>query len=139
MTDIRHSELWKNIPWRKLRKNLFRLQCRLWKAIREGDRKRALNLQKLILKSRNARLLAIRQVTQLNAGKKTAGVDGKASLSFKERFELEEILKATVHQWKHGKLREIPIPKKDGTKRILKVPKVYSYCTSIQGSLGISC
>ncbi len=61
-----------------------------------------------------ARLLAIRQVTQLNAGKKTAGVDGKASLSFEERFALSEELKQSVNTWKHQKLREIPIPKKDG-------------------------
>ncbi len=119
-----YSELWISIPWKKLRKNLFRLQCRLWKAVREGDRKRANSLQKLILKSRSARLLAIRQVTQLNKGKKTAGVDGKASLNFKERLELESLLKCQVNTWKHSKLREIPIPKKDGTKRILKVPTI---------------
>lgn len=83
-----------------------------------------MSLQKLILKSRSARLLAIRQVTQLNAGKKTVGVDGKAKLTFKERFELEELLKSNVFQWKHGELRETPIPKKDGTKRILKVPNM---------------
>lgn len=139
MTNDRHSELWINLPWRKLRKNLFRLQCRLWKAIRVNDRKRALSLQKLILKSRSARLLAIRQVTQLNAGKKTAGIDGKKSLTFKKRFDLEKILKTTAKAWEHGKLREIPIPKKDGTKRILKVPTVCSYCTSIQRCLGILC
>jgi retron-type reverse transcriptase len=69
-------------------------------------------------------LLAIRQVTQLNQGKKTAGVDGKASLSVKERFELNEILKNKVRHWEHQGLREIPIPKKDGTKRILKVPTI---------------
>ena len=72
MTSNSDSELWKNLPWKKFRKNLFRLQCRVWKAIRVGDRKRANSLQKLILKSRSARLLAIRQVTQLNQGKKTA-------------------------------------------------------------------
>ena len=49
-----------------------------------GRKEKAINLQKLIVKSRSARLLAIRQVTQLNSGKKTAGVDGKASLSFKK-------------------------------------------------------
>ncbi|MGJ5672480.1 MAG: reverse transcriptase domain-containing protein [Nostochopsis sp.] len=119
-----YSELWVNIPWRKLRKNLFRLQCRLWKAIREGDKKRANSLQKLILKSRSARLLAIRQVTQLNTGKKTAGVDGKASLSFRERFELDTLLRQKVNTWTHSKLRKIAIPKKDGTKRILKVPTI---------------
>ncbi|MGH7999204.1 MAG: reverse transcriptase N-terminal domain-containing protein [Brasilonema sp.] len=72
MTNSSDSELWKNLPWKKLRKELFRLQCRLWKAIREGDQKRANSLQKLILKSRSARLLAIRQVTQLNIGNLTA-------------------------------------------------------------------
>ncbi|QMS86250.1 reverse transcriptase N-terminal domain-containing protein (plasmid) [Nostoc edaphicum CCNP1411] len=77
-----------------------------------------------LLKSRSARLLAIRQVTQLNNGKKTAGVDGKASLNFQERFELEVLLKQKAHAWTHSKLREIPIPKKDGSKRILKVPTI---------------
>ena len=61
-------------------------------------------------------------MTQLNAGKKTAGVDGVKSLNFKQRFELEERLAKYTFKWKHSKLREIPIPKKDGTKRILKVP-----------------
>ncbi|GAX39169.1 reverse transcriptase homolog [Tolypothrix sp. NIES-4075] len=96
----------------------------MWKAIREGDRKRANSLQKLILKSRSARLLAIRQVTQLNKGKKTPGVDGKTSLNFQERLELEVLLKEKANTWTHSKLREIPIPKKDGTKRILKVPTI---------------
>lgn len=53
---------------------------------------------------------------------KTAGVDGKASLSFEERLKLMEELNAKGSNWKHQKLREIPIPKKDGTTRILKVP-----------------
>jgi retron-type reverse transcriptase len=51
------------------------------------------SLMRLVLKSTAARLLAVRQVTQLNAGKKTAGVDGKASLSYEERFALSEELK----------------------------------------------
>ncbi len=118
------SESWRQLPWKKFRRNLFRLQVRLWKAIRAGDKARARNLQKLILRSQSARLLAIRQVTQLNQGKKTAGIDGKASLSFKERFELNELLKNRVHHWEHQGLRENPIPKKDGTKRILKVPTI---------------
>ncbi|MEG4445243.1 reverse transcriptase domain-containing protein [Microcoleus sp. AT9_B5] len=125
---IRHSnnasESWRTLPWKKFRRDLFRLQKRVFKAIREGDRRRAASLQKLILKSTAARLMAIRQVTQLNAGKKTAGIDGKASLSFEDRFALSEELKQSVNNWKHSKLREIPIPKKDGKTRILKVPTI---------------
>jgi retron-type reverse transcriptase len=66
---------------------------RVYKAIQVGDNRKAKSLMKLILKSTTARLLAVRQVTQLNAGKKTAGVDGKASLSFEGRFTLSEELK----------------------------------------------
>ncbi|BAZ36917.1 hypothetical protein NIES4101_28470 [Calothrix sp. NIES-4101] len=72
-----YSESWKGLGWKKFRKNLFRLQCRLWKAVRAGDMRKARNLQKLILKSQSAIFLAIRQVTQLNNGKKTAGIDGR--------------------------------------------------------------
>jgi len=79
---------------------------------------------KLVLKSTAARLLAVRQVTQLNAGKRTAGVDGKASLSFEERFALSEQLGQPINTWKHKPLRKIPIPKKDGKTRILKVPTI---------------
>jgi RNA-directed DNA polymerase len=118
------SESWKTLPWKKFRRNLFRLQKRVYKAVQVGDKRKAKSLQKLILKSTAARLLAIRQVSQLNAGKKTAGIDGKKSLTFKERFELNELLKASVSNWKHQGLREIPIPKKDGTTRMLKIPTI---------------
>jgi retron-type reverse transcriptase len=94
----------------------------VWKAIRGNDLRKAKSLQKLILKSRAARLLAIRQVTQLNAGKKTSGIDGKASLTYQERLSLSNYLKLNVNSWKHQGLREIPIPKKDGSTRLLKVP-----------------
>jgi RNA-directed DNA polymerase len=125
---IRHnrkiSESWKDLPWKKFRRNLFRLQKRVFKAVRANDLHKARNLQKLIVKSTSARFLAIRQVTQLNAGKRTAGVDGKASLCMEERFELEEYLKLNAHDWHHSPLREISIRKKDGSNRILKVPTI---------------
>ena len=125
---VRHSpkasELWKKTNWKKLRRSLFRLQVRVWKAIRAGDKRKAKSLQKLILKSYAARMLAVRQVTQLNAGKRTAGVDGKASLTSYERLNLSVWLSHHYNNWSHQKLREIPIPKKDGSSRILKVPTI---------------
>ncbi len=126
---IRHikkinSESWSELPWKRFRKNLFRLQKRVWKAVRAGDMRKARSLQKLIIRSQSARFLAIRQVTQLNAGNKTAGIDGQTALKFKERFELEEKLRLNAHNWKHQGLREVPIPKKNGKTRILKVPTI---------------
>jgi RNA-directed DNA polymerase len=125
---IRHSltasESWMNLPWKKFRRELFRLQNRVFKAVGVGDKRKARSLQKLILRSQASRLLAIRQVTQLNAGKKTAGIDGKKSLTFEERFALSNQLEINTNSWKHQALREIPIPKKDGTTRTLKVPTI---------------
>ena len=123
---VRHSktsESWKKLPWKKFRKNLFRLQKRVYKAVRTGDIRKAKSLQKLILKSTSAKLLAIRQVTQLNTGKRTTGIDGKKALTFKERFELLTMLNQ-ASDWRHQGLREIPIPKKNGKTRILKVPTI---------------
>ena len=92
--------------------------------MRAGDTRKVRNLQKLLLKSQSAMMLAIRQVTQLNQGRKTAGVDGKSSLNFTERFKLLGILQEHSEDWKHQGLREIPIPKKNGKTRILKVPTI---------------
>ncbi|KAF3885366.1 MULTISPECIES: group II intron reverse transcriptase/maturase [Nostocales] len=116
------SESWKTLPWKKFRQNLFRLQRRIYKAVCVGDYRKARSLQKLILKSTSARLLAVRQVSQLNAGKKTPGIDGIAKLTFLQRFDLADKLLRHGRNWKHQGLREIPIPKKDGNFRILKVP-----------------
>jgi RNA-directed DNA polymerase len=120
--SVNASKLWKSFKWKKFQKTLFRLQKRIYKAVSVGNKRLTRSLQKLILKSQSARLLAIRQVTQLNAGKKTAGIDGKASLSFEERLTLAQELNINHTNWKHQGLREIPIPKKDGTTRMLKVP-----------------
>ena len=109
-----NNESWKALPWKKFLKVVFRLQMRIYKAVRAGDMAKARNLQKLLLRSYAARMLAIRQVTQLNAGKKTAGIDGKIALSFKKRFALERELAQKALKWKHQGLREIPIPKKNG-------------------------
>lgn len=119
-----YSDNWEFTDWKGFQKDLFRLQRRIFKAIKDGDKAKAKRLQQLVLSSHSARMLAIRQVTQLNQGRKTAGIDGKKSLTFKERFELEETLRLNYKTWKHQGLREVPIPKKDGTKRILKVPTI---------------
>jgi group II intron reverse transcriptase/maturase len=95
----------------------------VFKAVQRKDNNKVRSLQKLIARSNSAKFLAIRKVTQLNEGKKTAGIDGKSSLSLRERFFLKEQLKE-VFFWKHNALKSIPIPKKDGSSRILKIPTI---------------
>lgn len=115
---------WKSIPWRKLRKVVFRLQVRIFNAQKNGNALLVRKLQKLLLSSKAAKLLAIRQVTQLNTGKTTAGVDGKSALNTSERLALYESLMKNWKDWKHQPLRRVHIPKPDGTKRGLGIPTI---------------
>ena len=70
------SESWRKLPWRKFEQQVYRLQKRIFRAEQRGNQRAMHKLQKLLMKSRAARLLAVRRVTQDNQGKKTAGVDG---------------------------------------------------------------
>ena len=123
-TELNPVDKWKSIPWRKLRKIVFRLQVRIFKAQKNDNVFLVRKLQKLLLSSRAAKLLAIRQVTQLNTGRKTAGVDGKKALEPSQRLALFEVLVKNWKQWKHQPLKRVYIPKVDGTKRGLGIPTI---------------
>lgn len=124
MTQDYRSEMWKRLPWKQFRKDTFRLQKRIYEASRENNMARVLYLQKRLFRSYGARMLAIRQVTQLNSGKKTPGIDGKSSLTVDQRFLLEQELSCKGMKWKHMGVRAINIPKPDGTHRSLKIPTI---------------
>ena len=68
---------WDAVEWRQAEDDVRRLRQRIFAASRAGDLKKVRNLQKLMLRSRSNALVAVRRVTELNAGRKTAGVDGK--------------------------------------------------------------
>jgi RNA-directed DNA polymerase len=67
---------WDAIDWRTQEDNVRRLRQRIFAASRDGDLKRVRNLQKLMLRSRSNARVSVRRVTEINAGRKTAGVDG---------------------------------------------------------------
>src|SRR5919106_3020762 len=108
------NESWVDKPWKKFEIVVFRLQKRICKASQEGNFRKVKRLQRLLLKSRSAKFLAIRHVTQLNAGKKTPGIDGIASLNNVERIQLVEELQKKSQSWTHREVRRIFIPKKNG-------------------------
>ena len=95
MSNTRQKPMgeWKHINWRKLERYVFKLQKRIYKASQRGDVKAVRRLQKTLMKSWYARILAVRRVTQDNQGKKTAGVDGVKSLSPEARWKLVSNLK----------------------------------------------
>ena len=72
---------WDEIDWRACEGEVRRLRQRIFKASREQDWAKIRNLQKLMLRSRANTLVSVRQVTQRNAGRKTAGIDGEVALT----------------------------------------------------------
>ena len=99
---------WKDLPWRKIERDVFKLQKRIYQASRRDDVKAVHRLQRLLLKSWSAKCLAVRRVTQDNHGKRTAGVDGVKSLSPTQRLVLVGKL---GDQQKPKPVRRVWIPK----------------------------
>src|SRR5437879_11563519 len=119
------SEAWREVPWRKLERHVYRIQKRIYRASQRGNVRAVHKLQKLLTKSEAARLVAVRRVTQDNQGKKTAGVDGVKSVPPKQRFDL--VKRIHPNHWKKSRsrpCRRVWIPKPGKTeKRPLGIPK----------------
>jgi RNA-directed DNA polymerase len=121
------SETWNRVPWKKLEQHCFRIQKRIYRASQRGNQRAVQKLQKLLMKSEAARMLAVRRVTQENQGKKTAGVDGVKSVKPKERLHMAQQLHPKY--WKHSKSKPvrrvwIPKPGKD-ERRPLGIPTMF--------------
>src|SRR5947199_4885491 len=79
---------WDAIDWRAVEDDVRRLRRRIFTASQAGDLKRVRNLQRLMLRSRANALLSVRRVTELNPGRKTAGIDGEVALMPETKAEL---------------------------------------------------
>lgn len=122
-TRVKTTVEWKDINWAKVQRKVFKLQKAIYKAAKSGQNAKARKLQKLLSKSYSARLLAVRRVTQDNAGKKTAGVDGVKSLTPQQRSRLVEALGNPGYKARPLRRVWIPKPGRD-EKRPLGIPTI---------------
>ena len=122
--SLKADDVWKDLPWKKFRQQVFRLQRSIFKAQKNNQKVKVKLLQRLLLRSSAAQALAVKQVTQLNQGKKTPGVDGKTALSTRERLVLCQKLNKHWYHWKHQQLRRVNIPKPNGKTRGLGIPTI---------------
>jgi len=114
---------WNSINWKAVYKRINKLQTRITKATRRGNRNLAKKLQYLLTSSFDAKLLAVRKVTS-NKGKRTSGVDRQLWSTPATRYKAALSLK--TKGYKASPLKRIYIEKKGKKKkRPLGIPTMH--------------
>ena len=103
---------WDAVDWRTAEESVRRLRQRIFTASQAGDLKRVRNLQKLMLRSRANALVSVRRVTGLNAGRKTAGIDGQVALTPQARADLADWVQRSSKPWAARPVKRVYIPKR---------------------------
>jgi hypothetical protein len=119
---------WQSIDWHKAEEEVRRLRQRIFTASQAGDLKKVRNLQKLMLRSRSNTLLSVRRVTEINAGRKTAGVDGRVVLLPQGKAELADWMQHRAALWKPRPVKRVFVPKANGRQRGLGIPVIIDRC-----------
>jgi RNA-directed DNA polymerase len=118
---------WRHLPWKDFEAQVFKLQKRIYRASQRDDDKTVHRLQRLLMRSRAARCIAVRRVSQDNRGKRTAGVDGVKNLPPAQRLHLAETLRLDT---KPRPVRRVWIPKPGKPEqRSLGIPTVSDRAT----------
>ena len=118
---------WQSVNWRKAHRVVKNLRQRIFKATRNADWSRVRNLQRLLLKSYSNVLLAVRRVTQINAGKRTPGIDKLLVKTGPAKAILVDALKQWI-PWRPLAAKRVYIPKSNGKRRPLGIPSLIDRC-----------
>jgi RNA-directed DNA polymerase len=115
---------WGSVSWLLTEESVRRLRQRIFTASQAGDLRRVRNLQKLMLRSRSNALVSVRRVTELNAGRRTAGIDGEVALTPEAKGDLADWAQRRAKQWTARPVKRVYIPKANGKRRPLGIPVI---------------
>jgi RNA-directed DNA polymerase len=112
---------WSSIDWPAVERSVRRLQERIFRASQNDEPAQVKNLQKLLVRSSSAKLLAIRKATQINRGKRTPGIDGVVCHVPPRRLAMFR-KGLSLKGYRPKPVRRVYIPKADGKERPLGIP-----------------
>lgn len=102
------SAKWQAVTWPELEARVFHKQRVIHKAFKQGNETRGHRLQIRLMRSRDAKLLAVFYATDPTKGADTPGIDGQRSPSDSAKWQLAETIR---WEMKPSPVRRVLIPK----------------------------